>query len=50
MNIEKKVANNNKKIKNETICELVSQPNQIGGTAYQSTNKTKKNKTKENKM
>ena len=39
---------NNKKIKYETICELVSQPNSIGGTAYQSTNKTKKNKTKQN--
>ena len=40
--------NNNNKIKYETICELVSQPNSIGGTAYQSTNKTKQNKIKEN--
>ena len=46
VNIENKVANNNKKIKYETMCELVSQPNSIGGTAYQSTNKTKQNKTK----
>ena len=43
------MANNNKKIKNETNCELVSQPNSICGTAYQSTNKTKQNKTKQNK-
>ena len=34
VNIENKVANNNKKIKNETICELVSQPNSICGIAY----------------
>ena len=43
------MANNSKKIKYETICELVSQTNSICGIAYQSTNKTEQNETKQNK-